>query len=624
MIVYKATASAFLEDCFKRSIGEVVQKSFESTTRRRASITEINAWANSLQQVAIALNDGAIPSDAGIAIEYTIPQSSKRIDVIISGYDASKLPALIILELKQWSSTTVTDKDGIIIARRGGLSGETEGPHPSYQAWSYASLLMGFNEAVYESNFDLRPCAYLHNHPRDGSIDDARYDDYIKLAPVFLKGESERERLRKFISTHIKFGDSSKLIESVENGRIRPSKALADSLSKMLKGNPEFVLIDDQKVIFESVIAAAESSSSENKKVIIIEGGPGTGKSVLAINLLERLTKRGLLCKYVSKNAAPRAVYKAKLTGTLRQTEIGNLFSGSGAFIDTEPNVFNVLLVDEAHRLNEKSGLYGNLGENQIKELVSSSQCTVFFVDESQRIAFSDIGRVSEIQKWAKAVNASVATHTLSSQFRCNGSDGYISWLDNTLGVRETANVLLDRASYDFQVVDSPTVLHEMVRQQNLQNNKARMVAGYCWEWKSKKNSSSFDIVLEDGKYQRKWNLDTDGSLWIISPNSVEEVGCIHTCQGLEVDLIGVIIGPDLVARNGVIQTSYKERAKADRRKVFGGIERMMREEPTTATSLADEIIKNTYRTLMSRGQKGCYIYSADTETRKYFSSLLT
>jgi hypothetical protein len=222
--------------------------------------------------------------------------------------------------------------------------------------------------------------------------------------------------------------------------------------------------------------------------------------------------------------------------------------------------VFDVLLVDEAHRLNEKSGLYGNLGENQIKEIIHSAKCSVFFIDESQRITLSDIGRIAEIKNFADTFGASITQYELASQFRCGGSDGYIAWIDNALEIRDTANKTLDTKEYDFRVIDSPTKLHELINERNKEKNSARVVAGYCWPWASKNDYNAYDIVLEDGQYRRRWNLDRDGSLWIIAPNSVEEVGCIHTCQGLEVDYIGVIIGPDLIVRTHN-QLPYKSMA---------------------------------------------------------------
>ncbi len=620
MLIYKSTVSGFLSDFQGSDIGDVVRNAYESKTQRHAPEAEIRAWSASLYHMAITVNNGSIPDDAGVAVEYSIPQSAKRIDFIFSGYDQSHNPVLVIVELKQWSSSEKTNKPGVIIARRGPGSGR-EGPHPSYQAWSYAALLNGFNEEVYSRKMGLFPCAYLHNHPANTAIDSPFYMDDMKRAPLFLKGEHERRRLSQFISQHVRHGDAAKVIEQVDGGRMRPSKALADSITGMLKGKQEFVLIDDQKVVFESVCATAARASDTNKKVVIVEGGPGTGKSVVAVNILAALTKMGLLTKYVSKNAAPRAVYKAKLTGNMRYTEISNLFCGSGAFVDTDPNAFNVLVVDEAHRLNEKSGLYGNLGENQVKELIRSAHCTVFFLDEDQAVTLSDIGTKEEIRRWAESMGATVESCELSSQFRCNGADGYLAWLDNTLGIRKTAHEFLGAGTYDFRVLDSPTELHELIYERDAKDNGARVVAGYCWNWSSKKDPSAVDIVLEGGAYRRRWNRTEDGSLWMIARTAVEEIGCIHTCQGLEADYIGVIIGPDLVVRDGKVSTDYKARALVDRRKSLSGIEKIYRQNPEQALKAADRIIKNTYRTLMTRGMKGCYVYSEDPETRAYFAS---
>ncbi|WP_233198591.1 MULTISPECIES: DUF2075 domain-containing protein [Luteimonas] len=523
---------------------------------------------------------------------------------------ADRLHPLVIVELKQWSSSRVSEKDGIIVANRGGRS-ETEGPHPSYQAWSYAALLSGFNEAIYESSTELRPCAYLHNYKDDGVIRDARYAAYLDKAPTFLDGADELALLRSFIKQHVKKGDSGELLYSIENGRIRPSKMLADSVAKMLKGNQEFVLVDDQKVVYETCLAKAAQASDARKQVVIVKGGPGTGKSVVAINLLVELTKRGQLTKYVSKNAAPRAVYKQKLAGHLRQVEIGNLFAGSGGFHDGQPNVFDTLVVDEAHRLNEKSGLYGNLGQNQIMELVRSARCTVFFADDDQVVTLSDIGRIAELERWAQAAGAEVTHMELASQFRCAGSDGYIAWLDNFLGIRETANADFDRDSFDFRIVDSPVELHDLIREKNKLNNKARVVAGYCWDWKSKKDPNAWDIEIPEHSYKAQWNLDKDGSLWIVAPDSVEQVGCIHTCQGLELDYVGVIIGCDLRWPDGKPEVFPESRSRMDRS--IRGYKKLMKEDPSATTELLERIVRNTYKTLMSRGMKGCYLYIADS-----------
>lgn len=617
MIVYAATKQQFLKDSDNDDIEEVILRHFKEATGKKVGASEIKSWQGSLTYMAKVLRDDGLPNDAGLAIELHIPQSSKRIDFLLTGRDENQAKNAVLIELKQWSKASATTKDAIVKTALGG--GLVETIHPSYQVWSYAALLEGFNEAVYDKSIEVRPCAYLHNYVSDGIINSAHYEAYTSKAPLFLKGPEELAKLRSFLKKHIIHGDNKEVLYELSNGKIRPSKALAEALSGLMKGKPEFVLIDDQKAIFESALAAAREASIETPKVLIIEGGPGTGKTVLAINLLVKLTALHLLSKYVSKNAAPRKVYESKLVGTVKRSHFSNFFSGSGAFIDTEPNTYGALIVDEAHRLNEKSGLYGNLGENQIKELIESAKCSIFFIDEDQRVTLNDIGSKQAIRAFAKAKGATVEEYTLSSQFRCSGSDGYLAWLDDVLGIHATANPLLDTSEYEFKVFDSPQAMHTAIEQKN-HGNKARVVAGYCWPWLSKKDSKAADIVIGDN-YARQWNLDQDGSLWIIAENSIEQVGCIHTCQGLEVDYIGVIIGPDLVVRDGQVVTSPHERDKHD--KSIRGWKKLMKEQPALAQQETALIIKNTYRTLMTRGMKGCYLYCTDQETAQYFESRL-
>ena len=278
-----------------------------------------------------------------------------------------------------------------------------------------------------------------------------------------------------------------------------------------------------------------------------------------------------------------------------------------------------MLIVDEAHRLNEKSGLYGNLGEHQVKELIGASKCTIFFIDEDQRVTLNDVGTQQVIRDFAILKQATIQPHTLESQFRCGGSDGYLAWLDNSLAIRDTANNTLAGIQYDFRVFDSAESMHYAIIEKNT-NNRARVVAGYCWPWLSKKDNTADDIVI-GANYKRQWNLSQDGSLWIISPESVEQVGCIHTCQGLEVDYIGVIIGPDFVVRDGIVKTDAFMRDSRDR--TIKGFKSRIKAQDPDILGEVDLVIKNTYRTLMTRGMKGCFIYCTDAETLEYFRSRL-
>lgn len=613
MIIYSGTRASFLKDA-DGFIEDRVADAYLKATGHYAPDAEFRSWKASLVEMAKVLRDPALPDEMGVGIEYQIPQSSKRIDLLLTGHDLDDTPHLVVVELKQWSDCKVSEKDGIVIANRGG-GAEREGTHPCYQAWSYAEALQGFNEAVYEGDIRLRPCAYLHNYRRDGKIDDARYSDYLARAPLFLHGLEEQEKLRAFIRRHIHRGDRAELLYRIEHGRIRPSKQLADAVAGMLAGNREFVLLDEQKVAYETALTLAEQSAAGPKQVLLVEGGPGTGKSVVAINLVAELTRRRKLAKYVSKNAAPRAVYKQKLRGHRPLAVIDGLFGSSGSFFEVAPDSFDVLVVDEAHRLNEKSGLYGNLGEHQVKELMQAARCSVFFVDDAQVVTLADIGASGEIVEWANKLGIGLTRLDLPSQFRCGGSDAYLAWLDHTLGIRETANPTLDPGEFRFEVVDTATELHERIIALNAAANRARVVAGYCWDWKSKKDPKAWDIEIPEQGYRRQWNLDRDGSLWIMAKESVQEVGCIHTCQGLEVDHVGVILGPDLVVRDGRFVTRPECRSKMDRS--IRGWKKLVKERPE-AMGRVDRIIRNTYRTLMTRGMKGCLVTSTDAETREF------
>lgn len=593
-------------------IGNIIYDAYRSATGRNTGKSEIDSWINSLGFMYRILNDDEIPHDAGVAIEYHLPLSSKRIDFILTGMDHNQRESAILIELKQWQQAQMSSKDAIVITQF--KRGVCETPHPSYQAWSYKRLLEDFNQTVQEENIQLYPCAYLHNYEEDDVITNEFYSECISNAPIFLKKDALK--LQQFIKSNVKYGDKNEIMYRIDHGKIKPSKNLADQLLSMLKGNEEFVLIDDQKVVFETAIMLARKSSEKMKKVLIVEGGPGTGKSVVAINLLVALTGCQQVAKYVTRNSAPRLVYEAKLTGSFSKTHISNMFSGSGSFHAVQPSSFDCLIVDEAHRLNEKSGMFNHLGENQIKEIIKASKLSVFFIDEDQKVTLKDIGDKEEIRRWAAELKAEVTELSLESQFRCNGSDGYLAWLDNTLQIRETAHENLETKDYDFRIVESPTELHELILQKNKTKNKARMVAGYCWKWISKKNPLLKDIVI--GNYKATWNLDTDGQAWIIKPDSVSEVGCIHTCQGLEVDYIGVIIGPDLIVRSGTVITQPDKRAGTD--KSIHGYKALAKENLANANTRLDAIIKNTYRTLMTRGQKGCYVYFVDDETRQLFA----
>ncbi|MEM7705664.1 MAG: DNA/RNA helicase domain-containing protein [Pseudomonadota bacterium] len=248
---------------------------------------------------------------------------------ILSGYDGAGNDTAVIVELKQWSEARQTERDAIVETFLGGRKREVL--HPSYQAWTYAALIQDFNEAAHDGQIRLRPCAYPHNMADAQPIKSRQYADHIGKAPVFVRDDTQE--LQDFLSRHIRKGDRKSILYKIENGRLRPSKSLSERLASMLQGNEEFRLIDEQKLVFEQALALAKKAQTKGKQVLVVEGGPGTGKSVVCINLLVALTEQGMVTQYVTRNAAPRAVYESKLTGTLKKTHIGNLFKSSGSFV---------------------------------------------------------------------------------------------------------------------------------------------------------------------------------------------------------------------------------------------------------------------------------------------------
>lgn len=621
MLVYQSTKSEFLHNVENDMIAISIRSKIQNKLGQSTSEAEFRSWENSLSHMYMVLNDEKIPSDSGIAIEYNIPQTSKRVDFIISGYNEYEKPEVVIIELKQWEKVKlIENRDGLIETFIGGSNRRVV--HPSYQAWSYSSLIKDYNSMVQENDIHIEPCVYMHNYKRieNDDIDNKQYEMYYKEAPLFTKGDLVK--LRNFIKNNIKKGDNGDILYIIDEGKIKPSKKLQDSISEMINDNKNFVMLDEQKVVFEDILALSKKSSIDNKKrTIIVKGGPGTGKSVIAINLLAKLTQMDQFVQYVSKNSAPREVYIKQLKNNKVQknsVSIDNMFSSSGKYTNVDSNVINTVLVDESHRLNEKSGLFKNLGENQIKELIHVSKCSVFFIDEKQRVTISDIGSISEIEKWARHENSEVFYMELKSQFRCNGSNGYLEWLDNVLEIEDKEINDVYELDYDIKVYDNPEEIRDIIVEKNKNPyNTARVLAGYCWDWikEGKNDSSIHDIVIDD--FRMSWNLSNSKTYAL--DNSISEAGCIHTTQGLEFDYVGVIIGEDLRYENGAIVTDFTKRAKTDQS--LKGIKKIHKNDPEKALRISSELIKNTYRTLLTRGMKGCYIYCVDKNLSEYLKS---
>ena len=608
MIVYSATKAQFNNDVNLNRISDKILEKLREKHLSGGQESEYQSWQNSLHFMRSAIDDPDIPNDVEVAIEYQIPRTSKRVDFMIAGADAANTNNVVVVELKQWSKAEKVDDimRHSVRAYTGGANRIVN--HPSYQAYAYATFIKNSSEQVQDERIGIKPCAYLHNcSPLARTpLDDVIYTPWLEEAPLFDKSQTMQLRnfIKKFIVSKSSTGD---LLYKIDNGRIRPSKALQDCLVSLMKGNEEFMLLDDQAVVFD----LCKKYMAQCRKDMV--------------NLLkEFLLKNNNAC-YCTKNSAPREAYQKLLAKSnyKAMVNIKQLFRSPFGLCNLTSNFYDCLIVDETHRLVKK--MYGRLvkkmygdwkGDNQVKECINASLFTVFLLDEDQQITKKDIGSVEEIKKWATELDSEVIMNedtVLQSQFRCNGSDQYIQLINNILQIGKPMDIDLKELNFDIRVFDDPNELRDTLRELNKINNKARMVAGYCYDWNVKHNRGEYDIYLENG-FKAKWNLEND-KIWAINPNSFEEVGCIHTAQGLEFDYIGVLIGNDLRFDKAVGKI-ITDRTKISKDDKSSGI-RSAKED------VAERLIKNTYKTLLTRGQKGCFIYCEDKALANYIRSFL-
>ena len=619
MIVYNGTKRVFVEDVRTNVIADKILSLVRERGLAAGQEREFASWQNSMQFMRNIVDDKDIADDVQIAIEYNIPQTSKRVDFIIMGADSTGKDSIVIVELKQWTKAEVVDDDMHFSVRTYVAQDNRIVCHPSYQAYSYSRFLVNYSEVVQSGGIRLVPCAYLHNYmPAYRSALSADiYKEWFTTAPFFIMNESRQFNafIKKFVTRKSSRGD---LLFLIDHGRIKPTKSLQDALSSMVRGTPVFDLLDEQAVCFDMCIRTMLQCLKDRKKrTILIQGGPGTGKSVLAVNLLMHFITCSCNAAYVTKNSAPRQAFLSILSQNKAQNiaDIGILFRSPFGLSQAPQNSYDCLIVDEAHRLVKK--MYGDWnGENQVKESINASLLTIFMLDEDQAVTTKDIGSVEEISKWCGELSSRIIMRDetrLTSQFRCNGSDAYIQFIDRILQrAEEAVDVDIQELNYDFRVFDSACEMREALRERNGEN-KARMVAGYCYDWNVKNGRGDVDIELSDG-FKARWNLAND-RIWAINPRSFEEVGCIHTAQGLEFDYVGVLIGKDLTydAATGQVRTDKNAISRDDK---SSGIR-------TASDADARRLILNTYKTLLTRGQKGCFVYCEDPELREYLKRMV-
>ena len=621
MRLYAGTTSDFVADATRNNIARRLETAFVEHFRHRPSPAEVRSWEESLARLGLVVNSAKL-TDHGIFLEYQLPQNSRRIDALITGLDNDQRENAVIVELKQWQKSEASDAEAMVTTWLGGELRDTL--HPSVQARGYRDYLADMHSAFHEEPDPilLSACAYLHNYRAlsDDPIRAAKFQDSVSQAPLF--DADQGAELEDFLVARLKCGHGIPVLHRIEESKLRPSKKLLEHISAIVDGEPRFVLLDEQRVVFERALAEAKRGFSDlRKRVVLVQGGPGTGKSVLAANLLGKLSKAGLNTQYTTGSKAFTETLR-KILGSRAAAQL----TYSNNYIKSEPNSVDVLICDEAHRIREKSTTRFMTKAQiaamppQIDELLIAAKVSVFFIDDLQVVRPGEAGSAELIRAAAKTIGADLKEYQLEAQFRCAGSDAFVNWVDNTLGIRPTANQIWNRKdeAFDFRIFRSVEALDLAIKERSTPGSSARLVAGFCWPWSKALSDGSLvdDVVI--GKFRRPWNAKPESKklavgipkapLWAHEPGGINQVGCVYTAQGFEFDYVGVIWGRDL--RFDLSTQKWI----ADR--TFSKDNVVRRSGDAFAA-----YVRNIYRVLLSRGLKGCYVYCEDEETAKFLLS---
>lgn len=617
MRLYSGLTKTLIEDSTFNRVSTKLADAFFREFRYPPPPSEVASWKNSLRAVSQVFQASGL-LEHGVLLELQLPLTSKRLDCLVTGYGDDKASNAVIIELKQWSGCKAASGKNEVATFVGGMIRDVL--HPSVQVGQYATYLIDCHSAFQGTNrVFAHACSYLHNYnpTENDPLFMPQFCGQIDRFPVFTAANVEK--LTSFLDARIHTGDGGAITAAIERSTYRASKKLLAHVANLIKGMPEFVLLDEQLVAFDKVIEAAEAGMQGRQKVVVVvRGGPGTGKSVIAMNLLGTLSGMGMNTHYVTGSRA--------FTSTIRQI-VGSRGASQvryfNSYMAAEPDIVDVIIADEAHRIRETSNNRFTPKTKrskipQIEELIGAGKTSVFFIDDNQVVRPGEIGSAQYIKTEAEHLGCKVYELTLEAQFRCAGSEAFVNWVNNTLGIQRTPNVIWNQQEFDFRIVPSPLDLEALINQKQKQHFSARLVAGFCWPWSDPKPDGNLISDVTIGEYMRPWNAKSDSgslapgipkeSLWAYDPAGINQIGCIYTAQGFEFDYVGVIFGPDLVYVpekadwQGESKNSYDAVVKRS-----GG----------KFTQMA----KNAYRVLLTRGLKGCYVHFLDKNTENFVRS---
>ena len=625
MYLYQGAVREFVRDAQLNRLADKISKAFSEELRYQAGKSEVNSWRNSLQQMSNVFALAEL-SNQGVVVELQLPLTSKRLDVMVAGHDAASSPNAVIIELKQWSHVDESALSEHVAVEFGG-HGPKDTLHPSAQVYRYETFLRDMSDAFGAGGVGLSSLAFLHNLDRKSAgaapLFDPKFADLLAKSPIYAKDQIEDLSLR--LRTSVGEDGDEGLIDQITNSKYKPSKKLLDHVAGVIANEPTFTLLDEQVTAFNAV--HDDLQQQHNRKMgstFIINGGPGTGKSLIALQLLAAAAADG-------KSVAHATGSKAFTEGLRKRVgpRASSLLKYFNSFMKID-EPFDLLVADEAHRIRETSANRftpaAQRGGSQIEELLDAAHVTAFFIDDRQVVRPGEVGSSALIREASERRGRPVKEYDLSAQFRCGGSDTYVQWVDHLLGVRKVGEETLNsaEAGFDFQIAASPTALEKVVAGAIQAGETSRLIAGFCWEWSDPLPDGTLveDVVV--GSWRRPWNARPDvgrlapgipsANAWAIDPNGVNQVGCVYTAQGFEFDRVGVIWGDDLVWRKGIGWMAQAEHS----------FDKIVKRANKSDPDYYRQLITQTYRVLLTRGMIGCAVTFTDKETEEHVRSLLS
>ena len=553
-------------------------------------------------------------------IEYQLPLTSKRADVVLAGkHPQTGNPSYVVVELKQWSEAERFEDSDTLVSIA--AYGDRAVINPIVQVRGYCEYLRDFTVYLNEEPNHLSGVAYLHNATAYG------------VADLFsLPGDEDgrlftgdrRQEFRDYLRSRLAPESGAGPADLLSRSKIAPSRQLLAVAADEVRSREMFTLLDQQRDAYEHVLHAVDKARRSNvKTAIVVSGGPGSGKSVIALSLLGELARQG--------RSVLHATGSRSFTQTLRKVagrrapRVRKMFRYFNQFVDAEPNDLDCLILDEAHRLRATSAnrymkAQFRTGRPQVDELLSAARVPVFLLDDYQIVRPGELGSAAEIKAYAASIGIDVVTIRLDDQFRCGGSQLYVEWVERLLGLTGSGvRTWTDEDGFEVRVAESPDELSAYLAAKRDAGYGARIAAGYCWPWSDPEPDGTLVEDVRIGSWSRPWNLRGDRSvggappaaLWATDPAGFDQVGCVYTAQGFEYDYAGVIIGPDLVWR----ETAWVSVRHANKDPDF-------RSRKTVSDAEFDRLVRHVYKVLLTRGMLGVAIYSVDTETREHLRTL--